>query len=330
MSLILALLQGALAQEARVEHQVTVKVAQPIASTERLIAKAKSLGGWFVERTDSRVRFRVPYAEADQLAVAAAEEGLVVERAVQRQDLGEQIAQLEALVESRDKVLAQYFALLPTANAKSVVTVEREVLRVVEQLESAKGSLRKLKHEAAYAVVDVAFDYRDRSAPSRGGTSSFDWINERNVQDLLDWFGEQPPRDQRLRTSATAPAGFSAYKKRRVHQSVAADGVRYQVLSARNKPEADLSFWAEALQTRMLLAGYRSIGEPLGEQLDAPGGPVQLLRYGTPLGATDFGYWVGLQVDGRHLIIAEVAGPVDRVEGRAEDLRAALRQIGAP
>lgn len=123
--------------------------------------------------------------------------------------------------------------------------------------------------------------------------------------------------------SAQAPAGFAAYDKSDAFKAVSPDGVVFRVRQEKNKPEADLPFWKEALKKRMVDAGYRVNNE--GEVKAKSGEAGALLELSAPLGPTDYSYLVAIYVKGSHIVIAEAAGDVVRLKARHDDLLAALQ-----
>ena len=126
---------------------------------------------------------------------------------------------------------------------------------------------------------------------------------------------------------ATAPRGFAAYEDSAASQrfrAVSSDGVMFTVRSERHKPQAELSFWHEALKSRMLAAGYALVGE---QEIEASGTSGQLLELAAPLGALDYSYLVALFVTQRRIYIAEAAGEVTRLNAHKSAILDAIRAI---
>ena len=314
------------ADTTRVEASLVVKVAQPVASADTLVRVARDSGGWFAERTGDRLVLRVPTASVDAVIAAARAEGVVVARDLSRRDLGTELADVRARLAARQAVLDQYFALLPEADPEAVLTVEREILRVVQQVESLEGRLRVLEHDVANARVVVAFRFHDRRAPTPDGSSAFPWLNQVDLVTVMDAFaGGWVDSGPRLGMAAPAPDGFSTYRVRREHRSVSPDGVVYRVRAFRNRPPADLGFWSEALANRMEDAGYTALRSgPVDAATLGRGTFVELTA---PLGADDAVYAVGVFVRGRRLVVVEAAGEVSRYEARRPDVVDAIRGL---
>jgi hypothetical protein len=167
---------------------LTVKVTDPAAAADTLVAKAEALGGYFSARSDDSVRLRVPTSKLEALLAAIAPLGVVVAREQAADDVSQRRQELRTLLGSYEEVLARYFAVIKSATPDSVVTVEREMTRLVQSIESTKGELTLLEHRVRMADVQVSFAFRDRRPPARDGSSSFPWLNTVNVADLIEEF----------------------------------------------------------------------------------------------------------------------------------------------
>lgn len=282
---------------------ITLRVSDKKAAAEATIAAADALGGWFTHFDTARVDVRVPTDKTDALLEALVELGEVVDRSYQRQDHSQELAELDARIAGREKILERYREVLTSAKAASVVSVERQITSAVSELEGLKGRRRFLQNRLAHSTVQVSFQFRDRSAPRRDGSSSFAWLNTMNMADLLTAF-RHGWRSDRSRVDVPVPDGFAPFRKRGRFQAVSPDDVVYRVRSAKNKPEADLEFWAEALKERQEAAGYTVTGE---QTVDG----TYILELGAANGAQDQTYVVGLRVAGSHLILAEATGEAE-------------------
>jgi len=91
----------------------------------------------------------------------------------------------QAALKARLATQKQYEALLKQANVDAVLYVEKELIQLIAEIETLKGTIRHLEHRIQYAQVQVAFEYIDRPAPATDGNSSFEWLNSMNLTDLL-------------------------------------------------------------------------------------------------------------------------------------------------
>jgi hypothetical protein len=304
-----------------VEASLVLKVGAPLEAQDSLVAKARELGGWFQERSQEHVSLRVPTEQHEALLAFAAELGRVTDRTANRQDLTAALVDRRGRLTGRQEGLARYHEVLVTASAGSVVAVERQIVRSIEEIERLKGEIQVLEDRAAHARLTVWFRFRDRAAPVRDGSSSFAWLNTLNVSDVVEGMQRSWVPWRTRGVVAVAPDGFSSWRNPRRFRAVSADGVLYRVRSVAHEPVADVSFWSEAVRERMDAAGYGIVAE------SAVGGGVAI-ELVSPLGQEDWTYEVAFFLAGDRIVIAEAAGEVSRFEARRGAVRAAMEALG--
>jgi hypothetical protein len=312
------------AAEELVAGSVTVKVAQRDEAAAAIIDQARASGGWFSTLAADHITLRVPAAQVEPMMGFAAELGVLTERQISRSDYSHELSQARARLATREEMLEQYMEVLEGASAKSVVTVEREVTRLVSEIEQLKGRIRYLEDQVNYGTVNVWFQFRDRAAPARDGSSSFAWLNSLNITDLLGEFRWLDTRGKTNTWLAEPPEGFAPYKAKKVFRAVSPDGVVFRVRAAEHEPQADLAFWKEAMGKRMEEAGY---GVQAQAEIEASGTPGALLELTAPYGTDDYSYLLAVFPAGRELIIVEAAGEVATFAARREAVIAAIERI---
>jgi hypothetical protein len=114
--------------------------------------------------------------------------GQVIDRQLSREDLGDELLRKNAVLKAKTEAQHQYLALLDQSDTEGALSVEKELILLVAEIETLKGQLRHLQDRIALARVEVRFEYRDRSAPVPDGSSSFAWLNTMNLIDLLEEF----------------------------------------------------------------------------------------------------------------------------------------------
>jgi hypothetical protein len=330
MTLLLLLVQAALAtegdkKETLVTASVVVAVSQQEAAADAVVAKATELGGWFQSRTDGALSLRVPTGTVETLVNFAEGQGKVLDKALARQDASVELADLRGRLEARQSLLSEYYKVLEEAGADSVVSVEYQIVAQIQEIEGLQGRIRMLEDQAANARVDVAFQFRDRAAPARDGSSSFRWLNSLNVQDVIGSLQASKPyhRTGGVRVPKP-PDGFSAWRKKGRYRAASADDVLFRVRTERHKPKGELSFWKEAVRVRMQAAGYKVVEEKDLGIVGVNGATLELVA---PVGTEDWTYLIGFFPAGRRIIVAEAAGEVTKFEARREQILTAIKDI---
>lgn len=325
IALLAALAAAAAPSETAITASLVVAVSQKDAAADAIVGWTRDHGGWFQERTTEHLSLRVPSELAEDLTAFATDQGKVVDRSLARQDVSQELADARGRLEAREKVLNEYYAVLATAKAGSVVEVERQIVWAIEEIERLKGRIKLLENQARWARVDVSFQFRDRSAPARDGSSSFAWLNTLNVQDLVYGMRERRPswRTKGV-TVPEPPAGFSAWRKPSRYRAASATDVMFRVRTEKHKPKAELAFWKEAVRERMVAAGYTLLSESDVETGGVQGGLIELAA---PMGTDDWSYLVAFFPVGNRVVIAEAAGEVATFEKARDEVVAALRAM---
>jgi len=162
---------GAKATErSSLDANLSLRVDDRAAALDRVVALAEAQGGWFSELGAAQVVLRIPTEKTAAFLEALRKEGDLLDREVSTTDRGAEEEELMSRLRAREQVLARYMEVLAGATPKSVVAVEREINRVVQEIEQIQGRLRFLGDQIAYSRVSVSFRFRERRAPVADGS----------------------------------------------------------------------------------------------------------------------------------------------------------------
>ncbi len=174
-----------------VSNRLVLKTADPQAAGDTLVEKARELGGYFSNRNDLSPTFKVPARKAGELLAFIESMGTVIDRNYNAVDVGQALAEARTRLRSRQDVYKRYFSVLRTAKAKAVVSVEREMTSLIQEIEQLQGSLKLLEHRLALTEIEVHFRFPDRRPPLKTGNSNFGWLNTVNLSDLIEGFARE-------------------------------------------------------------------------------------------------------------------------------------------
>ena len=302
-----------------VESSMTLKVENKDQVAEELIKKAEEMGGYYQRRDDSFLSLKVPTAKTTAFIEFAESRGLVATRDFASKSLSQDLANTRAKLKAREELLEKYFAILDEAKSSAVITVEREVIRLVTEIENLKGVERKLSHQSLFSNISIGFQFRDRRAPSSDGTSSFGWINSLNVTALIDEFRYGSRYHKSKKVKVSPPEGFAPYKFKREFRAISHDNVIYRVRKIKPKQRADIHFWGEAVAKRMTDAGYLTYSDDKKLEAKEIANNGRLLKMIAPFGNDDYAYWVAFQFSGNMLIIVEATGEAGKFNASYAD-----------
>lgn len=173
---------------AAISSRMILKVNDPDRTADLLVEKAAVMGGYFVERTNGYIKFKIPAGELEAFLQFSTDQGIVLTRELNSADVFTGLGEKKSRLKSKNQVKAQYLDVLKTARADAVVMVEEEITTLVQEIETLQGEIRMLEHRLAFSEVLIEFSFRDRSVPTVHGHSSFPWLNTVNITDLLKEF----------------------------------------------------------------------------------------------------------------------------------------------
>jgi len=186
--MLLAGTPGWAVETSAIEVKVVVKVSDRARAAEALVQSAARLDGYFTQKTGDGIVLRIPVSGLKPLLAEADQLGQVIDRQLSREDLGDELLRKNAVLKAKTEAQHQYLALLDQSDTEGALSVEKELILLVAEIETLKGQLRHLQDRIALARVEVRFEYRDRSVPVPDGSSSFAWLNTMNLIDLLEEF----------------------------------------------------------------------------------------------------------------------------------------------
>lgn len=156
--------------------RITLKVVHPDEVRRGLLAAAEPLGGFPVLVEDRRLILKVPPDALAQMVEKATAAGLVMEKTLERADLTGEIAQLRALLRSKEEIFRKLRTLVDDADAQATLRIEKTMSALVAEMEGINGKLRVEQARARHAVVDISFQFRQRQRIVYV-RSPFEWLN---------------------------------------------------------------------------------------------------------------------------------------------------------
>jgi hypothetical protein len=312
--LLLSLLLAAAALPAGAEesylHQsvgVTMLVADADQTADRLEAWVESRDGYVLYKSRERVSLRLPHAALPGLRSFL--EGLsedILDYSPRAVDLRERLARTQSSLASRREILGRNQALLDQADAAGTLAIEREMLALIQEVESLQAALASLNVDRAYARVEVAMRYVQATLPE-DIPSSFPWINEVSFYPFIE--GRPGRGSPAPRVSLRPPAGYAEAGAARdgSYRALSPEGLPFRLRSFRNEPAKDLAFWTEALKSHLAKEGYRANGE--GRSFQAGNLPGSVQEWVVPYGQESYLYLTALLVTGDRILLIEAGGP---------------------
>jgi uncharacterized protein DUF4349 len=168
---------------------LTVQVADLEAAereTRRIVEETK---GWVHRSERSSFTLRVPAALFQPTMDRLAALGRVVDRRTAATDVTEEYRDIDLRLSNAEQLRARLAALLEKAkDVKETLEVERELARVVEEIERLKGRKRAMTDQIEHSTIMVAFVQVRPEGTSTEMHFPFPWIRQVGLH-VLKGFG---------------------------------------------------------------------------------------------------------------------------------------------
>jgi polyhydroxyalkanoate synthesis regulator phasin len=179
ISIITALPVIAGGDENYLSHRLSavILVSDAEKASDLLTTWAENAGGYYIFKSRERVTLRIPYQKiADLRSYLDDVSEEVVKIDLQARDLREDILQARSGLSAREEILEQNLKYIDKTDAKGTLAIEKEILRLISEIEGLKGRLRKLENDRMFALGEIQLSFQGQTLP-QDIPSSFDWIN---------------------------------------------------------------------------------------------------------------------------------------------------------
>ncbi len=299
---------GSLAAEETLFYEVNARllVRDRRAAADSISRWSETQGGYFLVKTLERVDFRLPNAAIPLLkeTLASMSEELV-EYNQNTFDLREQLLSSQSALEAREEILAKNLEYIADSDVEGTLTLEREIRRLMKEIDKYRGILRKRENDSRYAFVSVMLTFKNQSIPD-SRPSRFSWINTVDFYDFVN-YGAFWKQSGFGGPKIDLPEGFALIDASPEYLAVSPEGVQLRVRKEKNYPKKTIQFWDTALSAHLSERGYIEVGEKTALELGNT--PFTTHSWGVSYGNENYLYLTGLRQNGRWIEILEIAGP---------------------
>lgn len=163
----------------------TFETEAALVSVEKL---AKDNGGFLSNRERLAITIRVPSERFTETLQAIEKLGDVIDRNVKARDVTDEFFDMEARLRSARAVHARLVELLQKADkVEESIAIEKELGRVLAEIERLEGRLKLLRDQLAYSTITASF--RPKSTEIVGKKTPFrlpgEWLDQLGLGRLM-------------------------------------------------------------------------------------------------------------------------------------------------
>jgi hypothetical protein len=155
---------------------------------ERIIEAIRQLGGHVSQRNDAMLVVRVPAARFEAAIESIEQAGDVLARNVQATDVSEEFRDLEIRIRNAEAMRDRLEQLLARANdVTAALSIERELQRLTEYIETMKGRQRFLADRISFSTITIRFQAlgTEGAGTPDGFSLPFQWLDEIGLSNLM-------------------------------------------------------------------------------------------------------------------------------------------------
>ena len=290
-------------------------------------AVAEEYGGYIGDSSPGMMQIRVPAEQFEPAFDALAALGSVTQRIIKAEEASERVVDLESRLKSLHSLRDRLIVMVDQSeNIKHALEVQRELAKVIDQIELINGRLRLTKQQIAYATIDLTI------SPTPAEQRLTPGIPIAWVRDLGDVFRQRSVVDvtapRRLRDGVTVdlPDGFIRYyQENHVTQAIDANGVRLRVRRHTNFEGGSGKFW-EQLITRSLKDDGGLTLDPSKAVSFERGNPGKVIRGQKTIAGETVRYMiaVGVATDEDYVYTLEAWGVAEHFDAAEDEIMQAI------
>lgn len=165
----------------------TVDVYEIRKAQQELVALVNGMGGYMQETSGSVVVVRLPADKFDQIEPELKKLGRLDDTLtrIKSTDITARFVDTGLRLKTKKQYLQTLTKMLEQAGAlKDKLEVQKEIARVVEEIESLEGQLRLMAQQVALATVTVTFRLA-HSGPKRTFRLPWGWLDALGIENLI-------------------------------------------------------------------------------------------------------------------------------------------------
>ncbi len=171
-------------QVLRVNYYLIAENSQRLINLIR--EKTAGWGGYVKFFSGNKVVIRVPGGIALKFREFVAGKGYVLDEQVFRQNVSEQMIELKTKLKVKEKLLKDFYRLFESSRFHQTLDVEREIGKLVLEIEKIKGKINYYTDRTTLSEVTVNINSRRPAAGPGKAVTKWDWIRRLGIPSLLN------------------------------------------------------------------------------------------------------------------------------------------------
>jgi hypothetical protein len=142
-------------------------------------------GGYVKFFSNEKIVIRLPGDMIATIRSSIAEAGFIADERLFRKDVSEIMLELNTRLRVKKKLLQKLYGIFNSARLAQTLDVEREVGKVVTEIESIKGKIAFYRDRVSLPEITIDVSKSSRSSVRRKAHTQWEWIRKLGIEGLL-------------------------------------------------------------------------------------------------------------------------------------------------
>jgi len=306
-------------------HVVVQNIAGALDSLKAMGGKMK---GYMQSMSEHSITLRVPADRLNDAFVEVGKLGEITSRTIEGDDVTEEMMDLDIRLRTSEETRNRLSELLKKSDkVEDLLKVEKELQRVIEELELIKGRIKYLSHAVAYSTLTVELNSPVSQAEQRE-TIPFYWVRSLATEIVLNPESSfTPSRRWRSWLKIEWPASFVKLSENEgTTRAMSGNGVMLLVRRQENFEGGTPVFWKQII--RRWLVDNKVIALGAMEEVALKTGAKGTEFVGTKeVGRKQYQYILVTLVDRDYIYTVECWGPVEEMAKEREVVEQSVKTM---
>ena len=304
-------------------------VVQNIAGAmESLKAMTSNLKGYMQGMSENSITVRVPAARLNDAFEQVGKLGEITSRTIKGDDVTEEMMDLDIRLRTTEETRNRLAELLKKSDkVENLLKVEKELQRVVEELELIKGRIKYLAHAVAYSTLTVELNSPVAQTEQREAIP-FSWVRSLATDIVLNSESSfTPSRHWRSWLKMELPSTFVKLSESEGRtRAMSGNGVMLLVMRQDNFEGGTPVFWTQII--RRWLVENKVIALNATKDVALLTGAKGTEFIGTKtVGRKEYQYMLVTVVDRNYIYTIECWGPAEEIAKEYEAVEQSVRAM---
>ncbi len=166
-------------------YQYHVMASDPDGMVTQLRKITADNGGYVKFFSNKKIVIRIPGDRIAALRSSIAEGGYIADEQLLRKDVSEIMLELRTTLAVKQKLLQKLYDIFSSARLVQTLDVEKEVGKVVTEIESIKGKIAYYRDRVSLSEIIVNVNQSSRRTGRTRAHTQWEWIRRLGIENLL-------------------------------------------------------------------------------------------------------------------------------------------------